>query len=138
MSKPLWYMFGGTILAGLIFAIYILSGINIDPNDLAIDITGKAIQSVNNAQAVSFWNTFTGLYAIIGIIEIIKDILSYFAFGWPGVIVASTGFLGILLIILGNGGIGTSFGIFFLLFGAIICFICEGEAPEDFISRHIQ
>jgi hypothetical protein len=131
-------MFGGTVLMGFFAAIFILTGTNIEPTDLALMVSGKIMEATNNPQASAIWNTMVIAITIIGIVELIKDIISYIAFGWKGVVVASTGFLGTLSLFLGGGGWGSNLGIILLFVGGGICFVLEGTPPDDFIRRHLK
>lgn len=143
MTKGLWYILGGSWLMGIFLAIYIMTGINVEPNDLIFNVLNTIVQTfvqtfqtigVNTPLFSTIWSIVKIVFPIIGVIGILR-IISY---GWRGIIVASSGFFGWMLLLLGRGQVGlTVFGLILIVIGIIICSTFEGDAPEDFIRSNI-
>jgi hypothetical protein len=129
MSKQLWLTYFTTIITGVFTSIYILTGLKIQPEDLIMGITGKFIETSNNNQIISSWTKIIEAYAIIGVLGLIANIISFIKMRLPGIIVASSGFFGVLTLFLGQPIVG----VIFLFIGAIVCYFLEGSAP-NFIS----
>jgi hypothetical protein len=133
MGKALWYIFGGTIVSGLILGIYVLTGTSVDFTDLLLLVTGKFVEATNNQQTTSFWNTLTGFITVIGIVQSVTTILSYIAKGVKGIVIAALGFFGTLALIVGLGSVVTYVGLILLIVGGCICLYLEGNAPDDML-----
>lgn len=143
MAKDLWYIFGGSWLMGIFLAIYIITGTNVEPNDLIFNVLDTMVQAfvqtfqtmgVNISLLNTTWSIVKIVFLIIGIIVTIRGILQTLSRGWTGIIVALSGFFGWLLLLLGGGHVGLIiFGLILLVTGIGICSAFEGDAPEDFI-----
>ena len=142
MAKELWYIFGGSIVTSFFLAINIITGINIEPNDLIFNVLNTLVQTFQTIGAdISFLNTTWSIvkivFPIIGVIVTIRGVLQTLSYGWRGIIVALSGFFGVLLLFLGKGQGLTIFGLILLVIGIIICSTFEGDAPEDFVRSNI-
>ena len=139
MAKALWYIFGGSIIMGFFLAIFIMTGTNIEPNDLMFTVIDSVVQAFQTIGInIPFWGAISVMIAILGLIGTIIGILRIVSYGWKGVIVTLSGFFGCLLLLLGGGHVGLIIiGLIFILIGFIICSVVEGDAPEDFIRNNI-
>lgn len=134
MAKALWYIFGGSWVMSIFLAIYIMTGTNIEPNDLIFNVINTIVQTFQNIGVnIPFWSIIKIMFPIMGVIGTIVFILQIVSHGWRGVGVALSGFFGWLLLLLGGGGAGTYVGLIFILVGFVICSIFEGPPPEDVI-----
>jgi len=98
-SKTLSGIFIGCFVAGLFLAIYLQTGININPDDLMLDMTGRVIEQMPQTHyTTAMWGSFVLIIFLIGLLATLEDGREILAEGKTGIFVAGCGFFGGLLL----------------------------------------
>jgi|GEM_PF-4331041 len=123
MGKWLYHaVFIPAIIAGLFMGIYLKTGVDINPTNIAMNISETVVNKVGG-ESITFWNSFKTWFLLISVFSTIIDIVMIIMAGWPSIISAFGGYFGMLLII-------TSFlpplGILLLIIGEVVSLL----APE--------
>lgn len=71
-------------------------GVNVNPEDLTIDITGKIVETINIPETTIMWNSIKIVLIIIVIFSTIIEVALIWFMGWVSIIPA---ILAILLIV---------------------------------------
>jgi len=123
MGKGLYHaVFIPAVIAGLFMGIYLKTGVDINPINIAINISETVVNEVGGKDA-NFWSSFKTWFLLISIFLTVIDIIMITMAGWPSIISAFGGYFGMLLIVI---GFLPTFGIVLLIMGEVMSLI----APE--------
>ncbi|HVB11913.1 MAG TPA: hypothetical protein VNE86_02175 [Nitrososphaerales archaeon] len=107
------------VIAGVFAGIFLVTGINIDPDSLVINALNPVMHQFGGT-ASSIWNLSTTILLLASIVAAVITIVTIVLTGLPGIVVGICGFLGMILIITGQLAV---VGVFMLIIGLVISIV---------------
>ncbi|MBA7634082.1 hypothetical protein ES703_41661 [subsurface metagenome] len=89
------YIFASAILAGVFTGIYVETGQNVDPESLVIEVGDTVAKAVGGSQ----WSFLRPILILAGLVSIVAGIFRILLSGLPGIISATGGYFGGLLVV---------------------------------------
>ncbi len=120
---PSWQYMGWGILNGIFLGIAILHKTDISETGIFIQMLEAFKPLLEPLGQMAWLNSLILIIGLIGILSFIGEILIIYSKGWPARIIALSGFLSLLLLVLGVD----TLGIILFIVGAFMVIIFPDE-----------